>query len=201
METQWSAELTPPAPQPQQSQQPQGQSAEKAEQLATRQLDKQKGKLAQALDSTASALRQSSGTLEQEGQPALKQAAEIGAQKAQEFSQYLRETDTTELTRKAREVVRQQPLVIAGAGFVLTLAAARLIKVLTQEPQPETPQLAAESQVRSPEAATSASQPEDVTPAPRAPAEEALQTPQPRRRTRRAPATTPIDGTSLEPPQ
>jgi len=199
METQWSAESMPP-PQPQQRQQPQGQSAERAERLATRQLGKQTAKLAQALDSTASALRQSSGTLEQEGQPALGQAAEIGAQKAQEFSQYLRETDTTELTRKARNVARQQPLVVAGAGFLLMLAAARLVKVLTQEPQPDAPQLTAESQVPSPEAASPGMPLEEQAPMSGAPAEE-VPTPQPRRRARRTPATTPVGETSLESPE
>jgi hypothetical protein len=106
----------------------------KAQELGTSQLTTQKQTLAQALQSAGSALRQGSQSLQGEGQQGLSQVAEMGAERAERLSTYLRDTEPTELISRVRETARQQPVLVAGGAFVVALLGARLLRSLTPPP-------------------------------------------------------------------
>ena len=177
---------------------PAGNAAARAQELAKTQADEQKDKVAQALASAARALRESSGTLEQQGQPALGEAARVGADKMQELSGYLRETDAAEIAGRLRDTARQRPLLTAGVGFLVTLAAARVIKVVTAQPpaqsaEPPPEPIAAPTAEPAPEATAASQDPDRSDPA----------TPSPtRRRARKASSPLPAataDASGTEP--
>jgi len=119
-------------------------AAARAQELARTQVNAQKDKLVQAFDSVAVVMQQGSQSLQQQGQPQLGEYARAGGQKVQELSNYLRQTDGSELIQKARDAARQQPAVVVGGGFVVALIASRLLKSLQSEPEAQETQVAAE---------------------------------------------------------
>lgn len=116
-----------------------GRALTEAQELGKTQLSTQKDKLAEALESVSQMLRQGSQTLQQQGQQSLGQGAQMGADRAQQISQYLRQTDASEIVGKVRQTARQRPVLVAGSGFLLAVIGGRLVKSLGQQLQPEEP--------------------------------------------------------------
>lgn len=157
-------------------------TASKVQQLATSQIDSQKGKIADVLQSTGSAIRQAGQGLREQGQQGLSELADQGATKVDSFSSYLRETDGQALIGKAQETARKQPVLIAGAGFTLAFIAARFLRGSgSQATQP--------AQEAAPATAPPAELPEDFAPLPPEPTQDpivALLEEAPKARRRRA---------------
>ncbi len=126
-----AVEYPPPTPTGQAS-----RTATKAQDFAKTQLNSQKGKVAEVLQSTGGAIRQASQALREEGQSGLSEYADQGAQRVESLSDYVRRTDADELLTKAQETARRQPLAIAGAGFALAFLAARFLRSSGQKAQP-----------------------------------------------------------------
>ena len=97
-------------------------------QLVTSQVDTRKDTVAGVVETTGTAVRQASETFRTQGQQELSQYIDLGAEKIEEFSSYLRNADAQELIAKAQETARKRPLLVAGAGFALAFLAARLMR-------------------------------------------------------------------------
>ena len=159
----------------------------KVQELATSQLDAQKGKIADVVQSTGSAIRQASQGLKEQGQQGLAEYADQGAEKVESVSTYLRETDAQEMIAKAQETARKQPLLLMAAGFAVAFVVARVLKgsVGQRAQQPE-----ASSEDTEPPPPQPAQEGEFAALVPVVPVEES---PKPRRRRAAATVETPTE--------
>lgn len=80
----------------------------------------------------ADALRRTSSTLREEGKEAPANLADTAAEKIEQIGGYLRSSDADRLLDDAESYARRQPWVVAGAGAVLGLAAARFLKASSE---------------------------------------------------------------------
>lgn len=78
-------------------------------------------------------LRTMSGSLRNQGYPATADLVDKAANTMDRVSSYLIETDGNRMVHDAEEMARNQTMATAGAGFVVGLLAARLLKVSARE--------------------------------------------------------------------
>ena len=64
----------------------------------------------------------------QESQPQIANVALTAADQAEQFAQYLRQTDARQMLSSVEDVARRQPLLFIGGGFLLGMAVSRFIK-------------------------------------------------------------------------
>jgi len=92
-------------------------------------LDKQRTRAAEGIGSIAQALRQTSDQLRQQDQQApTHQYVSTAADQVERFSNYLRQTDVSQMVSGIEQFARRQPALFLGSAFVLGLLGARFLK-------------------------------------------------------------------------
>jgi ElaB/YqjD/DUF883 family membrane-anchored ribosome-binding protein len=97
-------------------------------QKATSQLNEQKARATDSLDSVAEAVRQSTRQLRDQQFDTVAQVVERAADQIERLTNHLRERDLNELVAEAQQFARQQPAMFIGSSFAAGLLAARFIK-------------------------------------------------------------------------
>jgi hypothetical protein len=108
-----------------------GQIMESGRGALRSQVDQRSTQAGQQAQSLASSLRDTAQQMRIEGDPQKQrfaQVADSGAERLERAGQYLTEADADELIHKLEDFGRQQPLLIAGAGLLLGIAAGRFLK-------------------------------------------------------------------------
>lgn len=104
-----------------------GQLAERAKETGLQQANTQMTRVADTIQSAAGAIRRAGSDMGEQ-QPAIQNVATTVAERAEQFSQYLRQTDAREILHNAEDFARRQPLLVVGGAFVVGLLAARFLK-------------------------------------------------------------------------
>jgi hypothetical protein len=84
----------------------------------------------------AESMRQSVGSMREQGQDAPARVAEQAADRVQAVGLYLRDNDGNQILGDIEDFARRQPLVVAAGAFVLGLAGARFLKASAARRQP-----------------------------------------------------------------
>ena len=108
-----------------------GQIVESGRSALRTQIDQRSTQAGQEAQSLASSLRDTATQMRMEGDPQKERfagIAESGAERLDRAGQYLNEASADELLHKVEDFGRQQPLLIAGAGLLLGIAAGRFLK-------------------------------------------------------------------------
>lgn len=108
-----------------------GEVAEKGRGALRRQVDDRSTTAGGQASSAAEALRQTAAQMRQEGDPQkarMASFADQGADRLERVGGYLTDADADELLGRAEDMARQQPWLIAGAGLLVGIAAARVLK-------------------------------------------------------------------------
>ena len=108
-----------------------GEAAEKGRGALRRQVDDRSTMAGQQASSAAETLRQTAAQMRQEGDPQkarMASYADQGADRLERVGSYLTDADADELLGRVEQVARQQPWLIAGAGLLVGIAAARVLK-------------------------------------------------------------------------
>ena len=108
-----------------------GEAAEKGRGALRRQVDDRSTMAGQQATSAAETLRQTAAQMRQEGDPQkarMASYADQGADRLERVGSYLTDADADELLGRVEHVARQQPWLIAGAGLLVGIAAARVLK-------------------------------------------------------------------------
>jgi hypothetical protein len=108
-----------------------GQIVESGRSALRDQIDQRSTQAGQQAQSLASSLRDTATQMRMEGDPQKQRfagVAESGAERLDRAGQYLNDASADELLHKLEDFGRQQPLLIAGAGLLLGIAAGRFLK-------------------------------------------------------------------------
>jgi hypothetical protein len=108
-----------------------GQIVESGRSALRDQIDQRSTQAGQQAQSLASSLRDTATQMRIEGDPQKQRfagVAESGAERLDRAGQYLNDASADELLHKLEDFGRQQPLLIAGAGLLLGIAAGRFLK-------------------------------------------------------------------------
>ncbi|HEY0387248.1 MAG TPA: hypothetical protein VGC71_02290 [Gaiellales bacterium] len=108
-----------------------GQMIETGRGAVRNQVDQRSTQAGQQVQSLASSLRDTATQMRMEGDPQKQRfagVAESGADRLDRVGQYLTETDADQMMHRVEDFGRQQPLLIAGAGLLLGIAAGRFLK-------------------------------------------------------------------------
>jgi hypothetical protein len=111
-----------------------GQLADRARETGLQQANTQKERVADTIQTAAGAIRRVGDEMGEQ-QPALHTVAQTAAEKADQLSAYLRDTDAREILRAAEDFARRQPLLVVGGAFVLGLLGARFLKASSTRAQ------------------------------------------------------------------
>jgi hypothetical protein len=109
-----------------QAQQTIGHVTERAGNLVTTQIERQKERVAGGLDSVAGALEKAAGQLGNE-QTGVDQYARSAASRVRAISGYLRSNDVGDVIDDAEDIARRQPALFIGAAFALGFLGARFL--------------------------------------------------------------------------
>lgn len=115
----------------QKTQEQAGQIVESGRGALRDQIDQRSTQAGQQAQSLASSLRDTATQMRMEGDPQKQRfagVAESGAERLDRAGQYLTDASADELLHKLEDFGRQQPLLIAGAGLLLGIAAGRFLK-------------------------------------------------------------------------
>jgi hypothetical protein len=108
-----------------------GEVAEKGRGMLRRQVDERSTMAGRQASSAAETLRQTASQMREQGDPQkarMASFADQGADRLERVGGYLTGADADELLGRAEDLARQQPLLIAGAGLLVGIAAARVLK-------------------------------------------------------------------------
>jgi hypothetical protein len=108
-----------------------GQIVESGRSALRDQIDQRSTQAGRQAQSLASSLRDTATQMRMEGDPQKQRfagIAESGAERLDRAGQYLNDASADELLHKVEDFGRQQPLLIAGAGLLLGIAAGRFLK-------------------------------------------------------------------------
>ena len=108
-----------------------GQIVESGRGALRAQIDQRTTQAGQQAQSLAGSLRDTATQMRVDGDPQKQRfagIAESGADKLDHAGRYLTDADADELLHRLEEFGRQQPLLIAGAGLLLGIAAGRFLK-------------------------------------------------------------------------
>jgi hypothetical protein len=109
------------------------------------QVDQRSSQAGQQAQALAETLRQTASQLRESGDDQKARYASLadqGAQRLERAGSYLAAADADELLWKVEGMARRQPLLIAGAGLLLGMAAARFLKASSGERYYQTQRLA-----------------------------------------------------------
>jgi ElaB/YqjD/DUF883 family membrane-anchored ribosome-binding protein len=118
------------------AQQQVGDVAQRGRGAVRRQVDQRSTQVGEQAWSAADALRQTASQIRAEGDPdkaRLASVADQGAERLERVGAYLTSADADEILDRVEELARQQPWLIAGAGLLVGIAAARFVKASSQE--------------------------------------------------------------------
>jgi hypothetical protein len=113
-----------------------GDVAEKGRGAVRRQVDQRSTQAGAQASSIAATLRQAASQIRAEGDPQkarLASVADQGADRLERVGGYLTDADADEILGRVEDVARKQPWLIAGAGLLAGIAAARFMKASGQE--------------------------------------------------------------------
>lgn len=113
-----------------------GQAADKGRGALRGQVDQRSTQAGQQAQTLAETLRQTASQIRMEGDEQKARYAGIadqGADRLERVGGYLADADADEILGKVEDVARQQPWLIAGAGVLLGIAAARFLKASSSE--------------------------------------------------------------------
>jgi hypothetical protein len=111
-----------------------GHLAERAADLGIQQADRGREMAAEGIDKLARTVRRVSTDM-QTDQPQIANAALTAADQADKVAQYLRQTDARQIISNVEDTARRQPLLFIGGAFLLGLAASRLVKAASPDPE------------------------------------------------------------------
>ena len=110
-------------------------AGEQAQQMAERgrgavamQVDQRSTQAGEQLKSLSEAMRGSAEQLREQDQHGPARLAEQAAQRGDRVASYLSESDGDQLLADIEDFARRQPLLVAGAGFLVGMVAARALK-------------------------------------------------------------------------
>lgn len=113
-----------------------GEAAEKGRGMLRRQVDERSTMAGRQASSAADTLRQTASQMRLEGDPQkarMASFADQGADRLERVGSYLTDADADELLERVEDVARQQPWLIAGAGLLVGIAAARVLKASSSD--------------------------------------------------------------------
>jgi len=105
-----------------------GQAAGQAQERAKSQISMGKDRVAESMESVASALRSSSGQMQGNEAGFVGDYMNRAADKVSEISQHLRQNDVNELMRETEDFARREPTIFLAGAFALGMIAARFLK-------------------------------------------------------------------------
>lgn len=116
-----------------------GQAKEKVQQVSHEATEKARGRLTSAVDerstvageqvaSTASALRQTSTQLREQGKEAPARAMETVAERVEGASDWLKQSDGEAILHDIERLARERPMAVILGGLALGFSASRLLK-------------------------------------------------------------------------
>ncbi|MBV9868422.1 MAG: hypothetical protein JO316_23965 [Abitibacteriaceae bacterium] len=115
-----------------QAQQKTGALVSQVQQQATSQVEQQKQQVANSFGTVAETLRQTGQQLRDNDSGVVTRYAalygETAAKQLEQFSNYLRDTDTSQLIHEVENFARRNPTLFVGGAFLLGLVAARFLK-------------------------------------------------------------------------
>ena len=118
------------------AQQQAGEVTEKARGVLRRQVDQRSTQAGEQAVSVAETLRQTASQIRGEGDPQKARFASVADQGADRFERmgsYLTDADGEEILGRVEDMARQQPWLVAGAGLLAGIAAARFMKASSRE--------------------------------------------------------------------
>lgn len=101
---------------------------DRVKQSAASQLDTQKDRATDGLDSVAQAVRQSGQHLRDQQHDTIAQYIEQAADQLERFAGRLKDRNVGDLAREAQELARRRPALFIGSAFALGLLGARFLK-------------------------------------------------------------------------
>lgn len=105
-----------------------GKAQEQAKTKARSTVETQMSKAADTIGTVAQTLRGSTDQLRDQDQEQIGRYIASAADQMERFAEYLRNTETDELVRKAEDVARRQPALFLGGAFALGILSARFLK-------------------------------------------------------------------------
>jgi ElaB/YqjD/DUF883 family membrane-anchored ribosome-binding protein len=120
----------------QKTQEQTGEVVEKGRSAARKQVDERSTQVGMQAQSLAGTLRETAAQLRASGDEQKARHARVadqGADRLDRVGGYLSQADGEELLGKAEELARQQPWLMAGAGLLVGIAAARFMKASSSD--------------------------------------------------------------------
>ncbi|MFN8474843.1 MAG: hypothetical protein U0822_21820 [Anaerolineae bacterium] len=105
-----------------------GQMVGQVKDTAVSQIEDRKTQAADSLGDVADTLRQTSQQLQQTNAQPLAGAADMAADRVEQFSNYLRDRNVNDIVADVEDFAREQPVLFISAAFALGLVAARFLK-------------------------------------------------------------------------
>jgi len=105
-----------------------GQAQEKVRDVVEGQVDERSDQAADKIESVAGDVRAVSDSLQDRGQDAAARVVEQGADYAQQFSDYLRGSNSDQILNDVAAFARRQPWAVAAGGLLLGFAASRVLR-------------------------------------------------------------------------
>jgi hypothetical protein len=105
-----------------------GQVQQKATQRVESGLTRQKGQAAETLNTVAQSLIISGQQLRERNQEPVSRYVDQVADRVQRFSNYLQNTDVSEIVDRTEQFARRRPALFLGGAFALGLLGARFLK-------------------------------------------------------------------------
>jgi hypothetical protein len=130
-----------------------GQVADKGRGAVRSQVDQRSTQAGSQAQMLADTLRQTASQLRAEGDHQKARYAGIadqGADRLERVGGYLTTADADEILGKVEDVARRQPWLIAGAGLLVGVAAARVMKASSSQRYHQTPPVAGLAETRRP---------------------------------------------------
>ena len=110
-----------------------GEVAEKGRGVVRDQVDRRSTQAGEQASGVAHTLRQTAAQARGEGNDQQARLAEQGADRLERLGGYLTDADGDEILWRVEDVARRQPLLVAGAGLLLGIAFARVLKASSAE--------------------------------------------------------------------
>ena len=110
-----------------------GEVAEKGRGVVRGQVDRRSTQAGEQARGVAQTLRQTAAQARGEGNDQQARLAEQGADRLDRLGGYLTDADGDEILRQVEDVARRQPLLVVGAGLLLGIAFARVLKASSSE--------------------------------------------------------------------
>ena len=110
-----------------------GEVAEKGRGVVRDQVDQRSTQAGEQARGAAHTLRQAAVQARGEGNDQHARLAEQGAERLDRLGGYLTDADGDEILWRVEDVARRQPLLVAGAGLLLGIAFARVLKASSHE--------------------------------------------------------------------